>query len=103
MSYQTIITELRNSLQTAYRQSLDADAVLEQLQQQGQGKFATIFPTEAKFKTQSNRFGPYVSELADRLVAFEQQPNTTALAQLVQQMEVLLTTLSHFRQQVKGH
>ncbi|WP_028117213.1 hypothetical protein [Ferrimonas senticii] len=103
MSYQTIIDQLRNSLQTAYRQGIDADAVLDQLQQEGQGKFAAIFHQEAGFVTNANRFGPYIKELGDSLLSFEQQPDNAQLAKLVKQLELLFTTLGHFRNQVKGH
>ncbi|QIZ78630.1 prephenate dehydrogenase [Ferrimonas lipolytica] len=102
MSYQTIIDQIRNSLQTAYRQGIDADAVLDQIQKDGQGKFAAIFTSEAGFSTDSNRFGPYVKEMGQSLIDFEANPSNDQLATLVKQLELLLTTLAQFRQQVKA-
>ncbi|WP_298443751.1 prephenate dehydrogenase [uncultured Ferrimonas sp.] len=102
MSYQTIIDQFRNSLQTAYRQGIDADAVLDQLQKDGQGKFATIFADDAGFSTSANRFGPYIKELGETLIAFEQQPDNQQLAKMVKQLELLLTTLAQLRAQIKA-
>lgn len=101
MSYQTIIDQIRNSLQTAYRQGIDADAVLDQLQKDGQGKFATIFNAESGFTSNSNRFGPYVKELGQDLLEFEQQQDKQQLAALVKKLELVLTTLAQFRSQVR--
>ncbi|GAA5191506.1 prephenate dehydrogenase [Ferrimonas gelatinilytica] len=101
MSFDTIIEQYRSSLQTAYRQAVDADSLLEQLQSEGQGKFATIFRDDAGFQSRANRFTPYVQELAERLQAFEQQPDPEALPKMVKQLELLLTTLNQLRQKLK--
>ncbi|MBY6187683.1 hypothetical protein KUV89_13765 [Marinobacter hydrocarbonoclasticus] len=102
MSFDTVIEQYRQSLQVAYRQSVDADALLDGLQQDGKGKFNAIFREDAGFQTQANRFGPYVQELADSLSQFEAAPNAEALPQMVKQLELLLTTLAQLRQQAKG-
>ncbi len=101
MSFDTVIEQYRQSLQAAYRQAVDADALLDGLQQDGKGKFSAIFRDDAGFETQANRFVPYVQELADALSRFEAEPNPEALPHMVQQLELLLTTLAQLRQQVK--
>ncbi|MBY5992268.1 prephenate dehydrogenase [Ferrimonas balearica] len=102
MSFDTVIEQYRNSLQTAYRQAVDADAMLDAMQQEGQAKFSAIFREDAGFTSQANRFGPYVQELAQALTQFEAAPDAEALPQMVQQLELLLTTLHQLRQQLKG-
>lgn len=102
MSYQTIIDHYRTSLQTAYRQAVDADTLLEQIQEQGHGKHQAVFRPDAGFRSQSNRFLPYVQELAEDLAKFEQAPEQAELARLVKQLETLLTTLAQLRQSLKS-
>ncbi|GAA4871396.1 prephenate dehydrogenase [Ferrimonas pelagia] len=101
MSYQTIIEQYRTSLQTAYRQALDADMLLDELQKKGQGKFAAIFRADAGFTCDANRFVPYVQELGEQLQAFEAEPDPALLATLVKQLELVLSTLNQLRQSIK--
>ncbi len=101
MSFDTIIEQYRSSLQTAYRQAVDADTLLEQLQKEGQGKFAAIFREDAGFRSRANRFTPYVQELAEQLQSFEQQPDPEALPTMVRQLELLLSTLAQLRAQLR--
>ncbi|ADN74702.1 conserved hypothetical protein [Ferrimonas balearica DSM 9799] len=102
MSFDTVIEQYRQSLQVAYRQSVDADALLDSLQQDGKGQFNAIFRDDAGFTTQASRFVPYVQELAEGLSQFEAEPNAEALPQMVQQLELVLSTLAQLRQQLKG-
>lgn len=99
MPYGNVITQLKTNLQTAYRQAVDADAKLDQLQQAGHGKFAKIFGDEQGFNTASTRFLPYVKELAEAVTQLEQQQDQVLLESVVKRLALLLTTLAQFKQQ----
>lgn len=60
----SIISELNNNLKVLYRQAIDADSKLDSLQQQGKGKFSTLFNSESGFAIEAKRFKPYVLEVA---------------------------------------
>ena len=59
-----IISELNNNLKVLYRQAIDADTKLDSLQQQGKGKFSTLFNADSGFDIEAKRFKPYVLEVA---------------------------------------
>ena len=61
---QAINEQLQETLQTLYRKAIDADAVLDQLQQVQKGKFQAVFAEDSGFETQAKRFSPYVEEIA---------------------------------------
>jgi F0F1-type ATP synthase alpha subunit len=96
----TLLNQLDENLKELYRKALDADAVLEQLQQQGHVKYQSIFPASAEFNVNSNRFIPYLSEAAEQVAAIRlsQQFNTATLARVVKQLQLLHKTLAEFRQ-----
>ncbi len=102
---QNVLDKLKDNLQLVYRKAIDADNALNQLQQQGKGKFATIFAENSPFTTRAKRFEPYVQEVAgnmDTFIAndFENvdlniiEPQLTLI---VQQIEALLATLTQFK------
>jgi len=92
---------LAENMQLIYRKAIDADAALDALQQNGKGKFETIFKAEQGFKVSSKRFLPYVEELALEIAALSEQDEEhvkSELALVVKKMERLLSTLNQFRQ-----
>lgn len=102
---QTVLDKLKDNLQLIYRKSIDADTALNQLKQQGKGKYATIFADNSPFTTRAKRFEPYVQEVAANMDTFlahdfatvpidELQPE---LVVIVQQIEALLSTLTQFK------
>lgn len=99
MPYGNVITQLKTNLQTAYRQAVDADAKLDQLQQAGHGKFSKIFSDEQGFTTKSTRFLPYVQELAEAVTQLEQQADKALLESVVKRLALLLSTLVQFKEQ----
>ncbi|MCL1075865.1 prephenate dehydrogenase [Shewanella dokdonensis] len=101
MPYTKVIAQLKANLQTAYRQAVDADNSLDQLKQQGHAKFAKIFTDDQGFTTSSNRFLPYVQELAELVAKLEQDkaPAQQQLEHLVKQLAILLQTLARFKEQ----
>ena len=46
---ENLLQQLDENLKELYRKALDADALLEQLQQQGQAKYQTVFSKDAGF------------------------------------------------------
>jgi len=93
-----LLEQLDMNLKELYRKALDADALLEQLQQQGQGKHQRIF-TDPLFNVSSNRFMPYLSEAAEQVAAMRQtqQFNTATLERVVRQLQLLHKTLAEFK------
>ena len=103
MPYTAVIQQLKENLQIAYRQAIDADTRLDDLHKAGHGKFSTIFTAEQGFSQSANRFLPYVQELATE---FETIQNSTYIAPetlegFVKKLGVLLQTMQTFMQQSK--
>ena len=97
---QAINEQLQETLQTLYRKAIDADAVLDQLQQVQKGTFQAVFAEDSGFETQSKRFSPYVEEIARDWQAIKDADEATfkaGLAPLVKKIELALTTLSQFQ------
>ena len=91
--------QLQETLQTLYRKAVDADARLDQLQQQQKGKFAAIFAEDSGFTTRAKRFSPYVEEIAQDWQALKTLPEEeakSALVPLVKKIELALATLGQF-------
>lgn len=101
MPHTKVIEQLKENLQTAYRQAIDADAKLDELKKAGHGKFTSIFTADQGFIISSNRFLPYVQELVDDLTTLESQPtlDPVALETYVRQLGILLKTLQVFKKQ----
>ncbi len=103
MPHTQLTEQLKQTLQLAYRQAIDADNKLDELKKAGHGKFTTIFTQEEDFETRSNRFSPYVQELAEEMTKLptEQTALAPALEKLVRKLGVLLQTLQTFKEQAK--
>ncbi|ASJ95478.1 MULTISPECIES: hypothetical protein [Shewanella] len=103
MPHSHLIEQLKENLQVAYRQAIDADAKLDELKKAGHGKFTTIFTQDEGFKARSNRFGPYVQELADEMTQLptDAEALAPALESFVRKLGVLLQTLQAFKSQAK--
>ncbi|WP_153914137.1 prephenate dehydrogenase [Shewanella sp. TC10] len=103
MPYTQVIKQLKESLQTGYRQAIDADKRLDELRQAGHGKFVAIFTEEQGFTQKSNRFLPYVQELANELEELQSLTHIPpeALEAHVQKIAALLKTLHLFKQNTK--
>lgn len=95
----TLLDQLDDNLKELYRKALDADALLDNLQQQGHAKHQRIFADQALFQASSNRFMPYLAETAEQVAAMRQsqQFNTATLQRVVKQMKQLHQTLAEFR------
>ncbi|MEZ9197409.1 prephenate dehydrogenase [Shewanella sp. 10N.286.54.B9] len=103
MPHTQVIEQLKASLQTAYRQAIDADTRLDELKKAGHVKFDTIFTKDEGFSTTSNRFQPYVQELAAEMEAMTQNTDTMAqaLEGYVRKLGLLLQTMQAFKSNAK--
>ncbi|GLR72638.1 hypothetical protein [Agaribacter marinus] len=98
-----LLEALHTNLEQTYRKAVDADNSLNALQQDGKGKFSTIFGDDSPFTTRSKRFIGYVQELAEDIQALKALDEDALKAQLptvVKKLELLLATLSQFKQTV---
>ncbi|MFC3121184.1 hypothetical protein [Agaribacter flavus] len=98
-----LLEALNTNLEQAYRKAVDADNSLNALQQDGKGKFTTIFGDDTPFTTRSKRFISYVQELAEDIQALktlEDEQVKASLPSVVKKLELLLTTLGKFKQAV---
>lgn len=100
-----LLDQLDANLKELYRKVVDADAALNQLQQQGKGKHKAIFPKEAGFQSDSPRFMPYLAETAELVAAMRhsQQFNTATLQKAVQQLKWLHQTVQEFQHALKDN
>lgn len=101
MPHTKVIEQLKENLQIAYRQAIDADAKLDELKKAGHGNFTSIFTAEQGFIASSNRFLPYVQELVDDLTRMEEYEalDPKELETYVRQLGALLQTLLAFKTQ----
>ncbi|MDR7120976.1 prephenate dehydrogenase [Rheinheimera soli] len=95
-----LLDQLDQNLKELYRKAVDADALLDEVQQQGHGKYQRIFVDDKSFQVSSDRFMPYLSEAAEQVAAMRQtqQFNTATLQRVVKQIQLLHKTLAEFRQ-----
>lgn len=91
--------KLQQHLQVLYRQTVDADAYLDDLRQQGKAKFQDVFADNATFTTKSNRFQPYLKEVTENIERWQQDKENEQLLQtIVQQLQLLTETLARLKQ-----
>ena len=94
-----IISELNNNLKVLYRQAIDADKKLDSLQQQGKGKFSTLFNDDTGFEIEAKRFKPYVLEVASDVDSLLKQAeiDPALLKQTVVKIQQLHQLLASFK------
>ncbi|MBE1300969.1 MAG: hypothetical protein GJ680_13805 [Alteromonadaceae bacterium] len=95
---ENVVEKLNENLQVIYRRVVDADKALDQLQQQGKAKHSQIFADDAGFAQTSNRFQPYLEELAGNVAKLQTQSEQEAqktLVLVVKQMESMFVTLNN--------
>ena len=94
-----IIEKLNDNLKLAYRQALDADQKLDQLQKSGHGKFQALFTEEAGFSFEAKRFKPYVLDVAADVDKLSQsnELDEALLKQTVVKLQNLLALLATFK------
>ena len=95
---QNINQKLIENISIILKKSLAADATLGDLRKQKKGNFEAIFKSDAVFSCSANTFQPYVEEVADDLLAWQNQANNDKIIILVKKIEQLFTVLANFEQ-----
>lgn len=95
---QNVIETIRQNIALAHQQAVDCDKLIEELKTQGKGKFSAIF--SEGFTTRSDKFLPYVEEMAGHFHDLIGQGQTDIpkddLARIVQQLEIIFSTQAKF-------
>jgi len=96
---QQVLAKITENMQIIYRKAIDADSSLDDLQRSGKAKFSVIFIEDSGFSTRSNRFGPYVDELAKDITMLQigNADLKDDIATVVKKMELLLSILGKFK------
>lgn len=96
---QQLHQHIQATLKDVYRKAIDADANLDALGKQNQGKFQSIFKPNEGFTTSAKRFLPYVEELSEEFAQLQnlsEEELKQALPNFVTKLELILRTLANF-------
>ncbi|SET71824.1 hypothetical protein [Thalassotalea agarivorans] len=88
--------QLIDNISIILKKSLAADATLADLRANDKAKFKSIFTTDSAFSVSADTFQPYVEELADDLVRWQQSQSQTTLVAMVKKIEQLFAVLGQF-------
>ncbi len=94
----TINQQLIENISIILKKSLAADATLADLREQKKAGFNAIFTKDAGFTCEANTFQPYVEEVADNLLVWQDSKSQDVLIALVKKIEQLLNLLATFEQ-----
>ncbi len=90
--------QLIENISIILKKSLAADATLADLREHKKAGFKAIFTKDAGFECSENTFQPYVEEVADNLLSWQESKNNELLITLVKKIEKLFTVLANFEQ-----
>ncbi len=90
--------QLIENISIILKKSLTADATLADLREHKKAGFKAIFTKDAGFECSENTFQPYVEEVADNLLSWQESKNNELLITLVKKIEKLFTVLANFEQ-----
>ena len=93
--------QLIDNISLILKKSLSADATLVDLREHKKAGFEAIFTKEAGFTCTANTFQPYVQEVADDLLQWQQAKDNTVLVKMVKKIEQLFNVLTNFEQSYK--
>ncbi len=93
--------QLIDNISQLLKRSIVADSALGELRQQKVGNFSAIFPPQSGFKANANTFQPYIEEIADELLVWQQTKQHELLVGLVKKIEQLFKVLSEFESHYK--
>jgi len=88
--------QLIDNISIILKKSLTADATLADLREKKMAGFEAIFKKDAGFISSANTFQPYVEEVADDLLKWQQSQEQELLIALVKKIEQLFTVLGNF-------
>lgn len=97
----TVNQQLIDNISIILRKSLAADATLTDLREKKMAGFEAIFKKDAGFASIANTFQPYVQEVADDLLKWQETQNQSLLIALVKKIDQLFTVLANFEQSYK--
>jgi hypothetical protein len=96
---QAIEQKLIENISIILNKSLTADATLGDLRDKKKASFEAVFKKDAGFTCSANTFQPYVQEVADDFVHWqENKAQQQLLIPLVKKIEQLFTVLAGFEQ-----
>ncbi|NQZ28645.1 MAG: hypothetical protein HRT55_20285 [Colwellia sp.] len=90
--------QLIENISVILKRSLTADATLANLREQKKASFKAVFTAEASFKSTADTFQPYIEEIADDLLKWQESKDQGQLIALVKKIEQLYTVLANFEQ-----
>jgi primosomal protein N'' len=90
--------QLVENISIILKKSLTADATLADLRSNKKAKFEAIFKNEAGFSCSADTFQPYVQEIADDFLAWQESQEQALLIGLVKKIEQMFTILANFEQ-----
>jgi len=96
----TVNQQLMDNISIILKKSLSADATLADLREKKVASFENIFKKDAGFNCSANTFQPYVEEVADDLMLWQQTQAQETLVALVKKIEKLFTVLGSFEQSI---
>ncbi|GLX78989.1 hypothetical protein tinsulaeT_23290 [Thalassotalea insulae] len=88
--------QLIDNISIILKKSLTADATLADLREKKLASFEAIFKKDAGFNSSANTFQPYVEEVADDLLKWQQSQDQKLLISLVKRIEQLFSVLGNF-------
>ncbi|WP_206483272.1 hypothetical protein [Thalassotalea sp. G2M2-11] len=94
----TVNQQLIDNISIILKKSLAADATLTDLREKKMAGFDAIFKKDAGFNSSANTFQPYVEEVADDLLKWQQSQDKQLLISIVKRIEQLFTVLANFEQ-----
>jgi primosomal protein N'' len=97
---QKINQQLIDNISIILKKSLSADATLADLRETKKAGFDRIFTKESGFRCSANTFQPYVEEVADDLLQWQQSQTQELLVAIVKKIEQLFTILANFEQSI---
>lgn len=87
---------LIDNISQILKRSLTADDTLKTLREKKMAGFEAIFKKDAGFSCSANTFQPYVEELSNDLLAWQQSQEQQLLVSLVKKIEQLFIVLGNF-------
>lgn len=88
--------QLIDNISIILKKSLTADATLSDLRENKKAGFKAIFTEDAGFEAKADTFQPYVEEVADDLLKWQQTQDQKLLIVLVKKIEQLFQVLANF-------
>jgi primosomal protein N'' len=81
--------QLIENISVILKKSLTADATLADLREHKKAGFKAIFTKDAGFECTENTFQPYVEEVADNLLTWQESKNNELLITLVKKKKTI--------------